>query len=89
MRTITIAAALWFTASLIAQVAKDANSGYQTPEQRKTVAKTLANPERDKTQRPGQLVRQMSIAPGMTVADLGTGIGYMLPFLSRAVGANG
>jgi ubiquinone/menaquinone biosynthesis C-methylase UbiE len=31
----------------------------------------------------------MSIEPGMTVADIGTGIGYMLPFLSRAVGPNG
>ena len=25
----------------------------------------------------------------MTVADVGTGVGYMLPFLSKAVGANG
>ena len=89
MRMIAIAAALWFAVNLGAQVAREANSGYQTAEQRKSVAKTLSNPERDKTQRPGPLVREMSIEPGMTVADLGTGIGYMLPFLSRAVGPAG
>jgi len=27
----------------------------------------------------------MALQKGMTVADVGTGIGYMLPFLSRAV----
>jgi ubiquinone/menaquinone biosynthesis C-methylase UbiE len=31
----------------------------------------------------------MSLTPGMTVADIGTGAGYMLPFLCRAVGTNG
>jgi ubiquinone/menaquinone biosynthesis C-methylase UbiE len=31
----------------------------------------------------------MGLQPGMTVADVGTGIGYMLPFLSRRVGADG
>src|SRR5262245_11971409 len=72
-----------------AQVAAEANTGYKTAEQRKTVAKSLSNPERDNTQRPGALIREMDISAGMTVADVGTGIGYMLPFLSRAVGPNG
>jgi ubiquinone/menaquinone biosynthesis C-methylase UbiE len=31
----------------------------------------------------------MGVQPGMTVADVGTGIGYMLPFLSRRVGPGG
>ena len=31
----------------------------------------------------------MGLQPGMTVADVGTGIGYMLPFLSRRVGPAG
>ena len=31
----------------------------------------------------------MALRRGMTVADVGTGIGYMLPFLSRAVGRAG
>jgi ubiquinone/menaquinone biosynthesis C-methylase UbiE len=31
----------------------------------------------------------MKVRPGMTVADIGTGTGYMLPFLSAAVAAKG
>src|SRR5260370_33262999 len=31
----------------------------------------------------------MPLKPGMVVADIGTGTGYMLPFLSGAVGAQG
>jgi ubiquinone/menaquinone biosynthesis C-methylase UbiE len=75
--------------ALSAQVARDANSGYQTPEQRKGLAAGLGNPERDQTQKPGELVRNMGVRRGMTVADIGTGVGYMLPYLSRAVGPDG
>jgi len=80
---------LALAAGLSAQVAGNANSGYQTEQQRKGVAATLAAPTRDETQKPGQLVRWMGAEKGMTVADIGTGIGYMLPFLSRAVGPEG
>src|SRR5882762_3149801 len=31
----------------------------------------------------------MALQPGMVVADIGVGAGYMLPFLSHAVGAKG
>jgi ubiquinone/menaquinone biosynthesis C-methylase UbiE len=72
-----------------AQVAGQANSGYQTEQGRKSVAANLANPTRDQNQKPGQLVRDMGLQEGMTVADIGTGVGYMLPFLSRRVGASG
>jgi ubiquinone/menaquinone biosynthesis C-methylase UbiE len=78
-----------FTATLPAQVAATANSGYKTEQQRKTVAAGLGATNRDETQKPGVLVRNMGVERGMTVADIGTGIGYMLPFLSRAVGAEG
>ena len=73
----------------LAQVAEKANSGYKTPEGREQVARTLIAPDRDARQKPEELVQAMSIKPGMVVADVGTGAGYMLPFLSRAVGANG
>src|SRR5215470_2491069 len=76
-------------AALSAQVASQANSGYQTEQQRANVAKGLADPERDEKQKPGELIRNAGIQPGMTVADVGTGIGYMLPFLSRRVGPKG
>jgi ubiquinone/menaquinone biosynthesis C-methylase UbiE len=74
---------------LAAQVASQANSGYKTPEGRKSVAAGLGSPERDNTEKPGVLIRDMTLQPGMSVADIGTGIGYMLPFLSRRVGPAG
>jgi ubiquinone/menaquinone biosynthesis C-methylase UbiE len=85
---ITIAA-LALACGLTAQVAQQANSGYQTEAARKSVAKSLGDPAREQQQKPGQLLVQMGLQPGMTVADVGTGIGYMLPFLSRRVGPNG
>jgi ubiquinone/menaquinone biosynthesis C-methylase UbiE len=71
------------------QLADKANSAYKTPEGRDTVAQTLIAPGRDARQKPEELVRAMQLQPGMVVADVGTGPGYMLPFLSRAVGETG
>jgi predicted methyltransferase len=80
---------LLLASSLPAQVATQANTNYQTPEGRKGIAAGLSNPERDARQKPVELVEAMGLARGMTVADVGTGVGYMLPFLSRAVGPPG
>jgi ubiquinone/menaquinone biosynthesis C-methylase UbiE len=52
-------------------------------------AKEFDDPARDAWQRPADVVAAMKIAPGMTVADLGAGTGYFLPYLSRAVGDHG
>jgi ubiquinone/menaquinone biosynthesis C-methylase UbiE len=84
-------ALMWLLAAggLSAQIASQANSGYQTEAQRKTVAQGLADPARDEKQKPGELIREAGIRAGMTVADIGTGIGFMLPFLSKRVGADG
>jgi ubiquinone/menaquinone biosynthesis C-methylase UbiE len=43
----------------------------------------------DSLQRPGVLLREMKLEPGMTVADIGTGLGNMLPMLSRRAGPSG
>jgi ubiquinone/menaquinone biosynthesis C-methylase UbiE len=75
--------------SAAAQVAGAANSGYKTPEDRERVARSLIAPGRDARQKPAELVQAMGLEPGMAVADIGTGAGYMLPFLSRAVGPKG
>jgi ubiquinone/menaquinone biosynthesis C-methylase UbiE len=84
-----IFAVLILTATAWAQVADSANKGYKTKEGRDKVAATLDDPHRDGRQKPEELVAAMNIKPGMTVADIGTGTGYMLPFLSRAVGPTG
>ena len=72
-----------------AQVAEKANVNYQTKEGRAQLAKGLGAAERDEQQRPAELTASLNLRPGMIVADIGTGVGYMLPFLSRAVGPNG
>jgi ubiquinone/menaquinone biosynthesis C-methylase UbiE len=81
--------ALALAGGLAAQVAGQANSAYQTETGRKSVAKTLGDPQREEQQKPRELVVAMGLQPGMTVADVGTGIGSMLPFLSRRVGPGG
>jgi predicted methyltransferase len=47
------------------------------------------DPARDAWQRPADVVALLRLAPGMTVADLGAGTGYFLPYLSPAVGSTG
>jgi ubiquinone/menaquinone biosynthesis C-methylase UbiE len=89
MKCARLLASLALAGGLFAQVASQANSGYKTEEQRQTVAKTLADPARDEKQKPGELMRSAGVRPGMTVADVGTGIGFMLPFLSKRVGPEG
>ena len=74
---------------LCGQVAKDANERYQTKEGRESLARTLSAADRDQKQKPQDLVAAMSLKPGMTVADIGTGTGFMLPYLSPAVGSGG
>jgi ubiquinone/menaquinone biosynthesis C-methylase UbiE len=44
---------------------------------------------RRRLQDPEALVRRLGIGPGMRVVDLGSGAGYLVPSLSRAVGAGG
>ncbi|MBL8177308.1 MAG: class I SAM-dependent methyltransferase [Bryobacterales bacterium] len=85
--TIFVLAAL--AAEAPAQVAAGANNGYRTEEGRARVAKTLAASDRDGRQKPKELVAALKLRPGQTVVDLGTGVGYMLPYLAGAVGGNG
>ena len=80
---------LLFGLVLYGQVAKDANERYQTHEGREAVAKGLGASNRDERQKPVELVQAMDLRPGMAVVDIGTGVGYMLPYLSQAVGAHG
>jgi predicted methyltransferase len=52
-------------------------------------AKVFDDPARDAWQRPADVVALLDVRPGMTVADIGAGTGYFLPYLSRAAGPTG
>jgi ubiquinone/menaquinone biosynthesis C-methylase UbiE len=52
-------------------------------------AKNFENPERVAWQMPDQVMELMAIEPGMTVADLGAGTGFFVPYLAKAVGPSG
>lgn len=71
------------------QVATEANRDYQNADGRGRIAAGLQSESRDARQRPKELIAALGIRPGMTVADIGSGAGYMLPYLSAAVGASG
>ncbi len=45
--------------------------------------------DRGEWQKPAEVVTLMDITEGMTVADIGAGTGYFLPYLSGAVGKTG
>ena len=47
------------------------------------------DPARDEWQKPADLVKALAIRPGMAVADLGAGTGYLSRHLSAAVGPDG
>jgi len=73
----------------LAQVAKTANENYKDEAGRSRIAATLTGEGRDARQKPKELIARLGIRTGMTVADIGTGPGYMLPYLSAAVGPSG
>ncbi len=76
-------------ADLSAQVAEKANEGYRTKEARERVARGLENPDREERQKPRELLRSLGIRAGDVVADVGTGTGFMLPYLVEIVGPSG
>lgn len=80
---------LLMSAAAFAQVADKANEGYKTKEGRASVAKGLSSSTRDQTQKPRDIVDALGLKPGDSVADVGTGIGFMIPYLSHAVGDGG
>ena len=49
----------------------------------------LESADRHRWQKPADIVRALGIRPGMAVADIGAGSGYLLPQLSNAVRPTG
>lgn len=74
---------------LSAQVAEKANAGYQTTDGRARVALALSNPAREAEQQPRELIANIGVETGDVVADIGTGVGFMIPYFLEAVGPQG
>lgn len=80
---------LLLAGAMAAQVAQQANQRYQTKDGRAQIAANLGAADRNARQRPKELIAALGIRKGTTVCDLGTGVGFMLPYLAEAVGGNG
>src|ERR1700729_3661503 len=89
MASLFLASLLLVIPVAFAQVADQANQNYKTPAGRESIARSLGDPTREERQRPRDIVDAMDLKPGGTVADVGTGVGFMLPYLSHAVGDTG
>ena len=74
---------------LAQQPGKDLNDRYRTPEGREGIARNLGSEDRVNRMKPAAIAAKLDLKPGMTVADLGTGVGMLLPELSKAVGPTG
>ncbi|MCP5115601.1 MAG: class I SAM-dependent methyltransferase [bacterium] len=84
-----LVALILFVLPAISQVAADANKNYSSVEGRERMVKVLSSPGRAKRLNPENLVQSLNLKPGATVADLGTGAGFLLPYLAKAVGPAG
>lgn len=85
----TLALFLAFSSALAAQVAADANRSYNNEKSRAVMVANLSDPERLTRLQGERIIAALPLKPGMTVADIGTGAGVMLPLFSKAVGPNG
>lgn len=74
---------------LFSQAAAEANKSYQSPDGRQRMVETLTAEHRDARQKPKELIAALGITAGMRVADIGTGPGYLVPFLCQAVTGSG
>lgn len=52
-------------------------------------AQSFDDPQRDRWQKPAEVVQILALAPGLTVVDLGAGTGYFLRHLAPAVQPGG
>lgn len=71
------------------QVAQKANEEYRTAAARRKAAAEMEHPVRESIERTADLVSLFGIRLGDVVADVGTGVGYLLPYLVAAAGQDG
>ena len=73
----------------VAQVATTANEEYRTHALREKAASEMGSNFRGALERTGPLVDSLGLHPGDTVADVGTGVGHLLPYLVKRIGGSG
>lgn len=73
----------------VAQVATKPNEDYATPERRQHAASEMDHWVRPQAEQTGRLVDSLGIKPMDAVADIGTGVGYLIPYLLSKVGPFG
>jgi ubiquinone/menaquinone biosynthesis C-methylase UbiE len=72
-----------------AQVAEKANEDYDTAAMRQKAAFEMDHWVRPSVEHSGALIASLGLRPGAVVADIGTGVGYLLSYLAAAVGPQG
>jgi SAM-dependent methyltransferase len=73
----------------VAQVAATANEEYRTHAQREKAAAEMDPATRGVLEHTDLLVRSLGLHPGDSIADVGTGVGHLLPYLIREIGSSG
>ena len=73
----------------IAQVATTPNEGYRTRALREKAASEMGSNFRATLERSDVLVGSLGLHAGDTVADVGTGVGHLLPYIVRRIGSSG
>jgi len=79
---------LWACTS-VAQVATNANAEYRTHASRAKAAAEMDPPIRPSLERTGALVDSLDLHAGETIADVGTGVGHLLPYILSEIGSSG
>jgi SAM-dependent methyltransferase len=72
-----------------AQVAQKANEDYSTPAKRQAAASEMDHWVRPQAEETDRLIASLGVRAGETLADIGTGVGHLLPYFVRAVGPQG
>jgi SAM-dependent methyltransferase len=75
--------------SSVAQVATTANEEYRTRAQRAKAASEMAPPNRGAVEKTSEMVKSLDLHAGDTIADVGTGVGHLLPYLESEIGSSG